>query len=64
MEVILAGYLPRGEFRRRATLLPAGSRVLQYARTRTKNLALPVGELRPLSDLFERVQKWEQWKER
>lgn len=58
MEICLAGYLTRREFLRRARLLPAGSRVLQYARTRTPNLAVPVGELRPLADLFGRVQAW------
>jgi hypothetical protein len=58
MEVILVGYLPRGEFRRRAHFLPAGSRVWQYARTRTNNLTLPLGELRPLPDLFARVKRW------
>ncbi|HEX9617039.1 MAG TPA: hypothetical protein VGA03_06450 [Anaerolineales bacterium] len=60
MEVVLAGYLRRGEFRRQAEILPAGSRVLQYARTRTRNLALPISSLRPLSELFERVQRWDQ----
>jgi hypothetical protein len=60
MDVVLAGYLRRGEFRREAEILPAGSRVLQYARTRTRNLALPIASLRPLADLFERVQRWDQ----
>jgi hypothetical protein len=59
LQLIMAGYLSRGEFRRKSRILPPGSRVLQYARTRTKNLAVPVAELRPLSELFERVRKWE-----
>jgi hypothetical protein len=59
MEVVLAGYLRRKEFHRQAEILPAGSRVLQYPRTRTRNLALPVASLRPLSELFERVDRWE-----
>ncbi|MEW6718478.1 MAG: hypothetical protein AB1345_13380 [Chloroflexota bacterium] len=58
MEVILVGYLPQGEFRRKATYLPEGSRVFQYRRTRTANLALPMSELRPISDLFARVKSW------
>jgi hypothetical protein len=58
MEVILAGYMLRGEFRHRARRLPAGSRVLQYARTKTANLALPVKELYPLDDLFGRAKAW------
>lgn len=52
MEIILAGYMPRGEFRHRAHLLPAGSQVLQYPRTRTANYALPVADLYPLKDLL------------
>jgi hypothetical protein len=58
MQIILAGYMTRGEFRRRARPLPAGSRVLQYPRTRTENMSLPIGELRPLGDLLERVKEW------
>jgi hypothetical protein len=48
MEIILAGYLPAGEFRRRAHRLQPGTSVLQYPRTRTENMALPLQELRPL----------------
>lgn len=58
MEVILAGYMARGEFRRRGQRLPAGSRVLQYDRTRTPNLALPIKDLHPLSDLLARTRTW------
>jgi hypothetical protein len=64
MEIVLAGYLRRGDFRRQAEILPAGSQVLQYARTRTKNLALPVTALRPISELFEKVQRWERSRSR
>jgi hypothetical protein len=60
MEVVLAGYLRRGDYHREAEILPPGSRVLQYARTRTRNLALPVASLRPIAELFERVQRWEE----
>jgi hypothetical protein len=62
MEIILAGYLARGEFRRRARDLPPNSRVLQYPRTRTQNKYLPVRRLRPLSDLLARVKEWEEYK--
>jgi hypothetical protein len=58
MEIILAGYMTRGEFRRRARELPPNSRVAQYARTRTHNGALPVQQLHPLGDLFERAKEW------
>jgi hypothetical protein len=45
MEVILAGYLSRGEFRQR---------------TKTaKSLSLPIATLHPLPELFVRVKEWE-----
>jgi len=56
MDVYLAGWIGREDFRRRAQLIREGSRVFQYNLTRTKNLAVPVSELRPLSELFERVR--------
>ncbi|HEX9030187.1 MAG TPA: hypothetical protein VF823_13495, partial [Anaerolineales bacterium] len=58
MEIVLAGFMLRGEFLRRAQRLPAGSRVLQYARTRTPNLSLPVAELHPLEELFDNARRW------
>ena len=58
MEIFLAGYMTCGEYRRLAHLLPAGNRVLQYAHTRTANMALPLGKLRPLDDLLNRVRDW------
>jgi hypothetical protein len=58
MDILLAGYLTREEFSRRASPLQAGARVFQYKQTRTKNLAVPVSDLRPLSDLFQRVKEW------
>ena len=59
MNVILAGYLTRAEFRQKARELPAGSRVFQYSKTRTKNLAVPIAELRPLGRFFEQVKGWQ-----
>jgi hypothetical protein len=59
MEILLAGWLSHEEFRRRASLLNAGMSAFQYARTRTKNLLVPVAELNPLGDLFDRVRAWE-----
>ena len=58
MDILLAGYLTREEFNRRASFIHAGARVFQYDRTRAKNLAVPVSDLKPLSDLFERVKEW------
>lgn len=59
MDILLAGYLTRGEFRRRAGLIRPGSRVFQYDRTRAKNLGVPVAELKPVGDLLDRVKEWE-----
>ncbi|HLO32767.1 MAG TPA: hypothetical protein VK249_26720 [Anaerolineales bacterium] len=58
MEVLLAGYLTRQEFGRRASFIQTGSRVFQYDQTHVKNLAVPVSDLKPLSELFERVKEW------
>jgi len=60
MEIILTGYIPREEFRRKSSLIQPGSRVFQYSKTRTKNLAVPVGDLKPLGRLFEQVKEWEE----
>jgi len=56
--VLLAGYIAREEFSRRASFIQAGSRVFQYHKTQVKNLAVPVSDLKPLSELFERVKAW------
>ncbi|MBV6450022.1 MAG: hypothetical protein MHPDNHAH_00742 [Anaerolineales bacterium] len=60
MGVLLAGFLTREEFNRKAKPVPEGTRVFQYEKTRTKNLALPVCELKPLSELFERIKELDQ----
>jgi hypothetical protein len=58
MDVWLAGWLTREEFRRRACVLNAGHATFQYSRTRTKNLAIPLTELNPCYPLFRRVKDW------
>jgi hypothetical protein len=58
MQIIFTGYITRGNFLQTAIRIPAGSRVFQYSKTRTDNLALPISNLYPLRDLFERVQAW------
>ena len=58
VDILLAGYLERGEFNRRASFIREGARVFQYNRTRTKNLAVSVYDLRPLSELLERARAW------
>jgi hypothetical protein len=57
MDIWLAGYITRDEFSRRASFIQTGSRVFQYNATHVKNLAVPVSNLKPLSELFERVKR-------
>jgi hypothetical protein len=59
MDILLAGYISREEFGRRAQLIQPGSRVFQYNQTRAKNLAIPFADLKPLTGLFEQVRVWE-----
>jgi hypothetical protein len=62
MDIYLTGWISRSEFRQRASLVPEGSRVFQYERTRTKNLAVPISDLKPLAELFDRVREWKSLK--
>jgi len=55
-DILLMGYITRDEFSRRASFIQPGSRVFQYNATQVKNLAVPVSDLKPLSELFERVK--------
>jgi hypothetical protein len=59
MDIWLTGYIVHEEFRRKASAIFAGSRVFQYSKTQTKNLSVPVADLRSLTELFERVRQWE-----
>jgi hypothetical protein len=59
MDIYLAGFISRGEFRQRAKMIAPNSRVFQYNHTKTKNLAVPILTLSPLQDLFTRVREWE-----
>ncbi len=58
MRIYLTGWITRDQFRQRASLLPIGSRVFQYDRTRTRNLALPISQLRPLGELLAQTRAW------
>jgi len=58
MDILLTGWLTREEFNHRASAIPPGARVFQYDRTRTKNLSVPISDLKPLTELFERVREW------
>ena len=56
MDILVAGYMAREEFSRRASFIQAGSRVFQYDVTHVKNLAVPMSDLKPLAELFERTR--------
>ncbi|HXF84798.1 MAG TPA: hypothetical protein VNK49_05355 [Anaerolineales bacterium] len=56
MDILLTGWLTHEEFGRRASPMRAGVRVFQYDQTRTKNLAVPVSDLKPLSALFQHAR--------
>ena len=58
LDILLTGYLTHEDFSQNASSILPGSRVFQYDRTRTKNLAVTVSDLKPLAELFERVQQW------
>ncbi len=60
MDIYLTGFMTRDEFRRRAGLIQPGTRVFQYQHTQVRNLAVPVSELKPLHELFEKVLEWQQ----
>ena len=58
MRIYLTGWITREEFRQRASMLHEGSRVFQYDRTRTRNLAMPIADLHPLPELLARARDW------
>ena len=58
MDIILTGFISSGEFRQRARSVAPNSRVFQYDRTKTKNLAVPISSLNPLQELLTRVREW------
>lgn len=58
MQIFFCGYITRDEFWEKATLLPGGSRAFQYVITTTENFSIPIQDLHPLNDLFERAKDW------
>jgi hypothetical protein len=58
MDIMLTGWLTHEEYQRKAKVLNAGMRTLQYDSTRIKNLLVPMVELNPLLPLFNRVRVW------
>jgi hypothetical protein len=63
MDIWLAGYIEREEFSRLASFIHSGTRVFQYNHTKTKNLGVPISDLQPLRNLFERVKDWDKNKQ-
>jgi hypothetical protein len=58
IEIFLAGWLTKAEFRGRGRKLPARTPVRQYPRgTQTENRAVPVGQLRDVRELAELIRK-------
>lgn len=58
MNCIFTGYITHKDFRLKAKHLPAGSRVFQYPRTSTPNLAVSINDLHPLKNLFDQAKSW------
>lgn len=58
LEILLAGWLTREEFRRKAALLPAGRLLFPYGRLLQRHLGVPLRELRPIQPLLEKVREW------
>jgi hypothetical protein len=56
LEVFMAGWLTKAEFRAQSQLLPAGTTVKQYRQTQVDNRAVPVRELRPLAELAQLIR--------
>ncbi len=56
LEVFIAGWLTKAEFREQARRLPRGAAVWQYPKTQTDNRAVRVSQLRPVSELADIVR--------
>jgi hypothetical protein len=60
-EIFLLGYMQRGEYLNNAERIPAGSRVFQARHgTRREYVGMPIKELHPLMELFQRTRSWAQ----
>jgi hypothetical protein len=59
MDIWLAGFITHDEFRRRANFVEQGARVFQHSTAPARCLAVPLADLRPLGELFERVSQSE-----
>ena len=56
LEVFIAGWLTKAEFRALGRLLPPGSAVKQYRQTQVENRAVPVSALRPAAELAQLIR--------
>jgi len=59
MEISIAGYLTRKEFRSRARPLRRSPRSQTRLRPRTTYLAVPVGQLEPVAGLLQAARSWQ-----
>ncbi|MCC7358507.1 MAG: hypothetical protein IT317_03470 [Anaerolineales bacterium] len=57
LEVFIAGWLTKAEFRERSRRLPRGAAVWQYPKTQTDNRAVAVAQLRPIGELAALVKR-------
>lgn len=55
-DIFFAGYLSFEEFGQRAKMILPDSRVFQYSHTRSKNLAVPVAELKSMRRLLDSIK--------
>jgi hypothetical protein len=58
LEIVLAGYIRWGDFRRQAQRPPVGSRDSQQPRTDVDQMAVQIADLRPMADLIVRGKNW------
>ena len=58
MDITLAGFMTRGEFRRKARPEPTGRQVFKPPPSRSSYMVLPISELRSLNDLFKSAKDW------
>ncbi len=58
LELTLAGWMLRSEFRRTSRRAHPGSAILEWQELTTEGFFVPVEKLHPLTDLFVRVRNW------
>lgn len=59
MEIILAGWLPHEELKRKSRVLNAGAHAFLVDRIRVKNLLISIRELEPITPILEKVKIWD-----